>query len=63
MPTVLITGAAGGIGRATAERLAGRGWAVLAVDRDARKLDWAGAAGSDRNVHPHIQRAGYFRRL
>lgn len=41
----LVTGAAGGIGRATAERLAASGWAVLAVDRDAGRLSWAEAAG------------------
>lgn len=44
--SVLVTGAASGIGRATCERLAGNGWAVLAVDRDAGKLAWAeGRAG------------------
>ncbi|MET0587117.1 MAG: SDR family oxidoreductase [Novosphingobium sp.] len=42
--TVLVTGAASGIGRATAERLAGNGWNVLAVDRDAAKLGWADGA-------------------
>ncbi len=41
--TVLVTGAAGGIGRATCERLARAGWNVLAVDRDAGKLGWADA--------------------
>ena len=35
---VLISGAANGIGRATARLLAGAGWAVLAMDRDARGL-------------------------
>lgn len=39
--TVLVTGAASGIGRATCERLAGSGWRVLAVDRDAERLAWA----------------------
>jgi NAD(P)-dependent dehydrogenase (short-subunit alcohol dehydrogenase family) len=43
--TALVTGAAGGIGRATAERLARGGWNVLAADRDAGKLAWAQAAG------------------
>jgi NAD(P)-dependent dehydrogenase (short-subunit alcohol dehydrogenase family) len=39
--SVVVTGAASGIGRATCERLAGGGWRVLAVDRDAEKLAWA----------------------
>ena len=39
--SVLVTGAASGIGRATVERLAGSGWRVLAVDRDVDKLAWA----------------------
>jgi NAD(P)-dependent dehydrogenase (short-subunit alcohol dehydrogenase family) len=37
----VVTGAAGGIGRAACERLAAGGWQVLAVDRDAEKLLWA----------------------
>jgi NAD(P)-dependent dehydrogenase (short-subunit alcohol dehydrogenase family) len=41
----LVTGAAGGIGRAACERLARNGWRVLAVDRDADKLAWTEAAG------------------
>jgi NAD(P)-dependent dehydrogenase (short-subunit alcohol dehydrogenase family) len=39
MPTVLLTGASSGIGRACAERLAGRGWRVLAGARAAGDLD------------------------
>jgi len=42
---VLVTGAAGGIGRASCERLARNGWNVLAVDRDADKLGWAQGNG------------------
>lgn len=38
---VVVTGAAGGIGRAAVERLAANGWDVLAVDVDADKLGWA----------------------
>jgi len=42
--TVVVTGGAGGIGRAACERLAHNGWNVVAVDRDADKLAWADAA-------------------
>lgn len=35
-PTVLLTGAAAGIGRATALRLARAGWRCVRVDADAR---------------------------
>jgi meso-butanediol dehydrogenase/(S,S)-butanediol dehydrogenase/diacetyl reductase len=45
--SVIVTGAAGGIGRAACERLAQSGWKVLAVDRDAGKLSWAQTAGID----------------
>ena len=37
----LVTGAAGGIGRAACERLAKNGWNVLAVDRDEAGLVYA----------------------
>ena len=36
--TVVLTGAAGGIGSAACKRLAGNGWNVLAVDRDTGAL-------------------------
>ncbi|MGY8526193.1 SDR family NAD(P)-dependent oxidoreductase [Paracidovorax citrulli] len=39
MATVLITGAAAGIGRAAAHRFARDGWRCLLVDRDAAGLD------------------------
>jgi NAD(P)-dependent dehydrogenase (short-subunit alcohol dehydrogenase family) len=39
MPTVLLTGASSGIGRACVERLAGRGWTVLAGARTQSDLD------------------------
>jgi NAD(P)-dependent dehydrogenase (short-subunit alcohol dehydrogenase family) len=38
--SVLVTGAAGGIGRAACERLSRGGWDVLAADRDEAKLAW-----------------------
>jgi NAD(P)-dependent dehydrogenase (short-subunit alcohol dehydrogenase family) len=37
----LVTGAAQGVGRATSERLAASGWAVVAADLDATRLSWA----------------------
>jgi meso-butanediol dehydrogenase / (S,S)-butanediol dehydrogenase / diacetyl reductase len=43
--SALVTGAADGIGRATAERLARGGWNLLAADRDGDKLNWAEQAG------------------
>lgn len=37
--TVIVTGAANGLGRAIATKLAREGWAVVAVDRDAAGLE------------------------
>jgi NAD(P)-dependent dehydrogenase (short-subunit alcohol dehydrogenase family) len=42
--SVIVTGAAGGIGRATAERLARGGWNVVAADCNADKLAWSEGA-------------------
>ncbi len=39
--TALVTGAAGGIGRATCERLVASGWNVFGTDIDAESLRWA----------------------
>ncbi|GHH93453.1 3-hydroxybutyrate dehydrogenase [Streptomyces capillispiralis] len=54
--TALVTGAAGGIGRACALRLAAAGAKVRAVDRDATGLEaLAGAArGLTGTVEPHL---------
>lgn len=42
-PVVVVTGAGSGIGRATAELFAERGFAVVAVDRSADGLQWTSA--------------------
>jgi NAD(P)-dependent dehydrogenase (short-subunit alcohol dehydrogenase family) len=47
VPTILITGASTGIGRATALRLAGSGWTVLAGVRRAKDGDALVAAGGE----------------
>jgi NAD(P)-dependent dehydrogenase (short-subunit alcohol dehydrogenase family) len=49
VPTVLLTGASTGIGRAAAERLAGSGWRVLAGARGDADLQ---ALATIRNVEP-----------
>jgi NAD(P)-dependent dehydrogenase (short-subunit alcohol dehydrogenase family) len=45
---VIITGAAGNLGRACAEVFSSRGWRCGLVDRDAGRLAGATAAGPDR---------------
>jgi NAD(P)-dependent dehydrogenase (short-subunit alcohol dehydrogenase family) len=53
VPSVLITGASTGIGRATALRLAGAGWTVLAGVRNAAAGDALAAdAGPAARLHP-----------
>lgn len=49
--TVIVTGAAGGIGRATAERILAEGGRVVATDVSTERLEaFAQAAGTDRLV-------------
>lgn len=54
--TALVTGAAGGIGRACALRLAAAGAKVRAVDRDVEGLETLADAASDIGgaVEPHV---------
>ena len=50
MPTVLLSGASSGIGRATAERLGRAGWRVLAGARRDEDLEaLARLPGTDRD--------------
>ena len=46
----LVTGAAGGIGRATCELMVAQGWRVVAVDRDEPKLEWTRGIESIRST-------------
>jgi NAD(P)-dependent dehydrogenase (short-subunit alcohol dehydrogenase family) len=50
VPTVLLTGASTGIGRATALRLAGSGWTVLAGVRKAADDEALRAVGGERVI-------------
>ncbi len=65
MPTVLVTGAASGIGRATAIHLAEQGWHCLLVDRDGEALDQLRAAlpGSHKVWRIDLTDAAQVRRL
>jgi len=60
--TVVLTGAANGIGRSTAERLAATGWTVVGVDRDVSALEEAigpiagvAVAGDIRDNHVLVE--------
>lgn len=57
MPTVLITGAASGIGRAAAQRFARDGWRCVLVDRDAQGLSatMAGLAACPEGDHRALE--------
>lgn len=50
--TVIVTGAASGIGRATALRLAREGGAVVAVDLSSERLDEFSATHPDLDIRP-----------
>lgn len=52
MSTVIVTGAASGMGRAVVERLAAREVAVVAVDRDADRLEALGDV--EGQIHPVV---------
>ena len=52
MPHALVTGAARGIGLATARLFLGRGWSVAMIDRDAEEL--RAAAGGLDNATAHV---------
>lgn len=51
-PTAIVTGAASGLGYATAIRLADEGYTVTAVDLDERALDQAFANRADGRIRP-----------
>ena len=53
MPTALLTGAASGIGRATATALVDAGWDVYATDVDTDGLDELAARGC-RTAHVDV---------
>jgi NAD(P)-dependent dehydrogenase (short-subunit alcohol dehydrogenase family) len=58
MPTVILTGATRGIGRAAAVEIAGRGAELAVVGRDRERVrataDEARAAGGQAPVHEHV---------
>jgi meso-butanediol dehydrogenase/(S,S)-butanediol dehydrogenase/diacetyl reductase len=55
---VLITGAASGIGHATAKRLAGEGATLALIDRNAAELNQAAATLSGQATALHVLDVG-----
>ena len=52
MKTAVITGGAGGLGRALAKRLLGEGWHVALLDLPGRELEAAGDLGVEISLYP-----------
>ena len=61
--TVLITGAAGGLGRSAAERMALLGWQVFAADLDEEALAALGENPNITPVHVDVTDAGSVKRM
>ena len=55
MPTVLITGASRGIGKATAKAFADAGWNLLLVARDAKSLELISDELSNHKINIHYE--------
>lgn len=54
--TVIVTGAAAGIGRATADALTAEGWRVIGIDRTEGSVEVAGDAGDPSVLRAALER-------